>query len=182
MNKNLQIKLIVSMLFLGILFFLYKKELIIFRFLINYGDSDCKNIQNSKIKKSIKLFYWLNEKWNYENVEIISSNNLNENIKQIVSSWLNLLEEEKILNHKISLQSILSGVDDKEILLSFDRILLNDDHSTYDKLLLIESLIKTLRENELKISKIKFLNHHQEIDDTHLNFKNSWPIQGFINN
>ncbi len=180
MNKNFQIKIIVSMFILGILFFLFKKELIVFRFPVNYENFSSSS-QNSKIKKSVKLFYFINEKWNYENIEIIWSNNINENIKQIVSSWLNLLEEEKILDHKITLQSVLSNAENKEIFLSFDRNLFNDENSTYEKLLIIESIIKTLRENELKISKIRFLNHHQEINDIHLNFKNSWPIQGFIN-
>ena len=56
------------------------------------------------------------------------------------------------------------------VYLSFDRPLFNEENSTNSKLMLIEALFKTLRDNGIKIQGIIFLIHHQEMLDPHLDF------------
>jgi hypothetical protein len=46
---------------------------------------------------------------------------------------------------------------------------------------LIEGLLKTLRENDIKIQRIHFLLHHQPLVDYHLDFSHPWPLEGFLN-
>lgn len=164
----------------GVLFFAYQNEWLIIatRFPVtkNNKQEEYKELLQKKI---IKLFCWQNNKYKSEDTEIMISENIAENIKKIITCWLNLLEEEKILD-KVTLQSTLMTKSTQEVYLSFDGPILNPENSTYEKLMLIESLLKTLKENDIINLKIYFLIHHQEMVDNHLDFLNPWPINGFL--
>jgi len=80
----------------------------------------------------------------------------------------------------VSLQNVLISIDETEVYISFDRNLLNEENSTKEKLMLIESLLKTLRDNEITVQQVHLLVHHQEMLDSHLDFSHAWPIIGFL--
>lgn len=184
MNKTTNlIFLLFFMLIAGMLFFLCQKEFIIFKFPAfnnNYREQKV-NSKISKTKKNIKLYYWMHERWKTEDINIIWSENINENIQYTISAWLNLLEEERIIDKKVTLQSALMSENNQFVYLSFDRPLFNEENSTNSKLMIIESLLKTLRDNGIKIQGIIFLIHHQEMPDPHLDFSHPWSLQGFKN-
>lgn len=166
----------------GITFFMYQQGWIVLNLpKVNGSYTLFKQDKNKLIKKNINLFFWQNEKWHKESTEIIWSDSISQNCFIIVSNWLNILDEEKIIDKKISLQNALSSSNEQEIYLSFDRVLFNDESSTFDKLMLIESLLKTLRDNDIEIKKVNFLVHNQEMRDNHLDFSHSWTITGFTN-
>jgi hypothetical protein len=178
MDKNLKLAVICSFTFaMSMFIFAWQKEYIIFRFksLSYQGNSSA-----SHEKKTVNLFYWVHDRWNKEETNIIWSNNIAESIGAIVKSWLILIEEEKLINKKITLLSSLLGPNKNELYLSFDRNLIDDEESTISKLMLIESLLKTLRENSNQITKVRLLKHHQTIWDNHLDLYHSWPIEGFL--
>ncbi len=176
---NSLILCIIALIF-GILFFAYQKEWLIIstNFSGKYLD---KNLENNKTlyKKNIKLFCFQNNKYKRENVEIIFSDNIEENIQKIVSNWLDFLQEEKIIE-KVNLQNSFVSLSLQELYLSFDRPILSSELPTFEKLVIIESLLKTLRDNDIKLSKIYFLINNQEMVDAHLDFSNPWPIEGFF--
>ena len=182
MNKIKYIVASLLMILAGIFFFMYQKEIIIFRLQQFVPSDEKKENQIPNIKKIIKLIYWSNDKWNSEKTEILWSNNQSENIHQIVSNWLILLDDEKIMDKKVSLQTTLIAKNNDEVYLSFDRHLFNDESSTNNKLMVIEGLLKTLRENNITMPKINFLVHHQEMMDSHLDFSHAWPLSGFVKN
>jgi hypothetical protein len=64
-------------------------------------------------------------------------------------------------------------------MLSFDRSPFPTEWTTYEQWMWIESLLKTVRDNDIRIQRIRFLVHHQELIDYHLDFSNPWPIIGF---
>src|SRR5690606_23993747 len=94
---------------------------------------------------------------------------------------LTLLEEEQVLEKKASLQSVTQSISSNDVYISFDRTPFNEDAPTFDKLMIIESILKTLRENGITIPNIYFLVHHQIMKDLHLDFSHAWPIEGFLN-
>ena len=174
MNKHILLTL--SSILFGIILFLYFNEIII----INVHKTELKKeMLSNGYKKSIDLFYWKNNKWNKESIDILWTNSLEQNIYQIVNNWLMLLDEEKITNKKITLQSAL--IANSVLYVSFDSSLFSEDFSTYKKLMILESILKTLRENKIEITQVYFLVHHEIMEDHHLDFSNTWPTVVFLN-
>ncbi len=131
-------------------------------------------------KKKIKLFYWHHDKWNHESKEIIWSPNKTLTIKYLIDSWLTLMDEEKLMEKKTSLQSAIIGSNEHDVYLSFDRNPFSKEVPVFEKWMWIEGLLKTLRDNDLKIQNIRFLVHHHDMHDSHLDFSNPWPSIGFL--
>lgn len=177
MNTNIKWIIICCASLIGAFsLFAIRNDYIIFNFR-SLRQSDNQILQN---KKTIKLFYWNHDRWNKEDCEVIWSANTQSDISSIIKSWLVVVEEEKLIDKKINLMSALVSANKNEVYLSFDRNPFDDDQSTIKKLMLAESLLKTLRENNIAIKKVRFLKHHQTIWDHHLDFYHAWPIEGFL--
>lgn len=181
MNKKFYILLSILTFLLGMFFFSLKKEWIIFRFPFTNIDSILdQEIKFKNTKKNIKLSYWQNNKWNVETSQLIWSDQESVNVHSIISQLLNLLNEEKVIDKKINLQNAFISSNGQNLYLSFDGNILPTNRSTYDKLMIIESILKTIAQNNIKISKVHFLINNQIMNDEHLDFSNAWPIEGFI--
>jgi len=131
-------------------------------------------------KKPATLFFWHNKRWNKETVEILQTNDNAQTAQHLLNSWLTLLDEEQVMAKKVMLQSALLS-DDQQLYLSLDRNPFNETDSTYDKLMWIEGLLRTVREQSISVQGVRFLVHHQPMQDYHLDFSNSWPLAGFLN-
>lgn len=185
--KTNYLKLSLITFSLGILFLALQKEWIVIRSPFTPQHNLALIRQNLvSSKKNLGLYYWANQRWNCETTEAISTSNHTKDLKHLVSSWLNLLTEEKILCQKPALQSVLMDQQTKNLYLSFDRTLFTGTESTKEKLLIIESLLKTVREYQATLSANKFIEtvtflvSHQPLSDPHLDFTISWPIKGFL--
>lgn len=131
-------------------------------------------------KKKVTLFFWHQDKWNYESTQLLWSDNQASNAHLLINSWLTLLDEDKIMHKKVSLQSALIAQSGNDVYLSFDQYPFNEQATTHEKWLWIEGILKTLRENGVQIPLIHFMVNHQPLQDMHLDFSNAWPLQGFI--
>ncbi len=136
--------------------------------------------QHIKTKQPIQLYYWHDQRWHTEKQELIWSTNTTENLHTVVSSWLSILDAEQIIPKKTTLQAATILPNKQAAYLSFDRNLLPKEWSTYHKWMLVEGLLKTIRENNISIECISFLVHHQPLHDPHLDFTNPWPVTGFL--
>lgn len=166
----------------GSLYFAFSHELIIMRFPSRLQPNILQASAQTNTKKEVKLIFWSNDKWNIETTELIWSPCKADNLYHIINNWLLLLDEETIMERKVSLQAVLLSPSEHEAYLSFDRNPFSKECSTFEKWLWIESLLKTIRENDVKIQNIRFLVHHQPMHDNHLDFSRSWPITGFFEN
>ncbi len=165
----------------SVVYFAYNNQMIIIKnpFYIRHEKSDViEHIMPQQ--KGIKHFFWHQDAWRQENVDILWSTQKVHALSSLITSWLTILDEEKINTKKISLQSIAISSNQQEVFFSFDRNPFNKQQSTFEKLLWIEGLMKSIRESGIKIQSIRFLVHHQPLTDTHLDFSNSWPIEGFL--
>ncbi len=160
----------------GALLFAYQYEWIIIRL----PQSTHIPEQQTKIKRIAQLHYWQDHRWHTETEELIWSGQTMQTIHQLVTNWLSLLDAEQITPKKITLQSTSIAPNNQDVYISFDRNPFAKEWSIHTKLMLIEGLLKTIRSNNIEISHISFLIHHQPLQDPHLDFSVPWPIFGFL--
>ncbi|MBP6870069.1 hypothetical protein KBC04_04255 [Candidatus Babeliales bacterium] len=168
---------------IGLTFHAYQKEWVVL--LLPHQTADIENkpqtADTAFSQKKITLFFWKHEQWRKEHISIIWSPDLATNIKTITNNWLMLLEDEKIIDTDIQLLSAVI-TPSKELFLSFNKNIFSGQESTYQKLMIIHGILKTIHENKIPVQTVRFLIHHQTMIDDHLNFLISWPITGYINN
>lgn len=164
------------MLVAAAVFFLYQKQYIIFNI---PGPIDISPVKAQK--KQIEFFFFQEETIRNETQPVIFTDIPEQNMHLVVSRWLEIAFDEKIISKKITLQSAIASYDSKELYLSFDSLLWNKESSTFYKWTIIEGILKTIKNLGCGITGVHFLINHQIMYDYHLDFTNPWPIDGFMN-
>lgn len=163
-------------IFAGILFFAIQNELIIF----NLSTVQKINQRKPANKKQVNLIFWQNNQWKTETHDLLWTNNKQQDLRCLINAWLTLLHEENIMEKKVTLHTVLLAASDQVAYFSFDSAPLPKESATIVKLLFIEGLLKTIRENNITLQEIQFLVQHELLEDPHLDFSKSWPINGFL--
>lgn len=127
-------------------------------------------------KKNISLFFFKDERWHKEEVDCLWSDDQAATLKNIVSKWLSLADEEEVLQKKVTLLHATFSISNKNAYLSFDRYPFNKESSTHEKYMIIKGIIKTVQSSGLKINSLQFLVHHKPLQDYHLDFSHPWPL------
>ncbi len=161
----------------GLFLWAWKHEMIVFRMPHNSRISST-NVCVSK--KPTTLFYFSYGTWRSEIIDSLWGTDTAENLLYLINNWLTLLDEEKIMPHKVSLQSVILSPSTTEAFISFDRNPFGPEDSTYTKLMWIESLLKTIRGNTIPIQTVRLLTHHAPLPEPHLDTEVSWPLNGFL--
>ena len=167
----------------GGLFFAYMQEWIILRMphTLSIAHQDIStSVANQWSKKRVKLSYWHKGTWHTEDQDLIWSNDTSTNIGYLINSLLTLLDEEMIMEKKVTLQTVLLATTGNQAYLSFDQNPLSLESSTYTKWMWLEGILKTLRDNGIPIRSVHFLVHHQPLEDDHLDCSRGWPLTGFL--
>jgi len=89
-------------------------------------------------------------------------------------------DKKEITKKKVYVEAVMNTADNTDTLIMFDRNPFSKTMPTRQKLLIIESILKTIRENGIKAPKIRFLVNNQTLVDPHLDFSISWPLEGFF--
>lgn len=167
-------------IFIGFLFFVFKKNLLIIKFVTkSKSDITLSSVSQLYSKKEISFYYFKDNKFNFENKKIIWFKDKSKILKHLINAWIAFLQEERILKKKVNLDTVSLDKSATHIFLSFDQFLFEDDWCIYKKWNFIESLLKTISSSGLKINKITFLIDHKKMYDEHLDFSNAWPIEGY---
>lgn len=161
----------------GILFFAYMQEWIIIRSPLSITHMP---LHSEATRQNITLYCWARDQWHHETVSLIWPTNKQEAATYLVRAWLSYIDDEHGLAQHTSLQSVILSSSMTHALISFDRNPCDKTGSIMHKLMLIESLLKTLKESGLKLQEVSLLVHHKPLHDAHLDFSNPWPIDGFI--
>lgn len=207
-QKTINVVVLSFLLFiLGFLFFAFYNNWIIL-FLPSYNiETISKKHSFKKERVDVSLAFWKDNKWNKESINLLwCEADQADNIKYLINGWLNLVREEKVLfsigdtssqevggangefNLKkekaflpaANLQNVLISSCGQNAYLSFDRNPLPQECSIYQKLMFIEGILKTIRENGVKVSGIFFLVKHKTMQDQHFDFSRPWPVSGFV--
>lgn len=170
---------IVSFTFcIGMIFFMISNQWLIIH--INTGRSAIEKKTLTIEKKPLRLHFWKEGKWNYEDTEILWSQDITHTLIHSANRWFSLLDEEGLHSKKIIAQNASLSSSGTIAYLSLDRYPFENESSAYEKYMLIEGLLKTLRENTLPITHICFLVHHKPLNDYHLDFSHPWPLKSFL--
>ncbi len=180
-NNQLLLKFLIlsfAMLGIGMLFYGFYNKLIIIQ--IPKHKTSSQGLQHRAAHhKQIGIWYWDGARFEKEDREVIYSGNLQDTLAEIVSRWLSVLEEEHLLTKNVTVQSVLLDMHNTTAYISFNRSPLKKEHSTYEQLMIIEGLLKTLRESDIQLKKVQLLVNHKPIQDPHLDFDRPWVIQGY---
>lgn len=160
------------------LYFAIEHEWIIFR--TPTRNAFTINTHHITSKKQVNLFFWNRQSWKKETQELLWTEDTARNIQHLINAWLSLLDEEKLLKKKIGLETALLSPSGHEAYLSFDRNPLSKEQTIFEKWMIIEGLLKTLRENEVSLQRVQLLVHHKPLNDRHLDFSKPWPLGGFM--
>jgi hypothetical protein len=131
-------------------------------------------------KKTVTLSLFKGETLKKEQQKIVWGTCAVDNYTLLINSWLTLLVDEGITRRRISLQSVALDTAQKHIFVSFEQTLFDAQDTTYSKLMMIESLLKTIKNNTDGIQDVYILVQHQPLQDAHLTFALGWPVRGFI--
>ena len=129
--------------------------------------------------QSITLYAWNNNQWKKERTELIVPTDPAPGAQVIIQALLAWLAEEKIMQKKVIVEHVLMTSTQQELFVCFDKTLFSKAMSTHLKVMIIESILKTVRENEIKVPFIRFLVDHQPMQDVHIDFTHSWPLEGY---
>ncbi|QQR48985.1 hypothetical protein IPF37_05515 [bacterium] len=103
-----------------------------------------------------------------------------QNLKQVVSGWLTCVQEERLVDHAVRLETVSLSLYNQEAYLSFTQSLMKKDDSIAKKWQLIESLFKTVRESGIDVRAVLFLVDHQLMIDEHFDFSQPLALDGFL--
>jgi hypothetical protein len=163
----------------GLLFFAFQKEWIIIRSPFSVSSTVSYSIDEHTEHKKITLFYWHQDTWKTENTEIIWRKNMSHDLNALINAWFIIARQERYIKNIIHIQAVFITPSGQDGYLSCDQTFFDSQSSTYEKWMLIESLLKTIRNNGIILQNIYILSHFQPLQDHHLDFSRPWPLQGF---
>lgn len=131
-------------------------------------------------KKEITVWYYAHGAHASEKINVVWPDDIADQAAVLVGTWLTLINEHELLSKNVSLESVACTQAYTELILSLDRNLFEKQMSTYTKLMLIESLFMTLRDQHMCVQAVRMLVHHKPMQDAHLDFSNPWPLCGYI--
>lgn len=161
----------------GLLFYGLYNEMIILRLPFKASRQPIEQSQSQR--KVMKLTYWNGKSYAHEEKEILYSTNSAQTLTDLITSWLSMLEEEKMMPKKVSLQSVMLDSTGQEAFISFDRNPLLKEKSTFQKLMWIEGLLKTIKDSGVPLKSVHILVYAKPLNDAHLDFNHAWPLAGY---
>lgn len=182
MHMNKQMIIISAIAFLcGILFLSFKAGWLIVRYPSYHHDIAQQKAISPVKRVPITFYFFKDDRWHSEKNELLWHHDPAQDVCYLLNSWLSFLDEEHLMEKKVTIITALISGSGNDLYLSFDRNPLPEEASSYQKWLWVEGLLKTIRENGIKIPNIYFLVHHQPLIDHHIDFNNPWPLQGYLN-
>lgn len=160
---------------LGMLFFAWYHELILVCL-----DRQA-NVPSMRVtQQTVSLWYFKAPHWLKEQQPIIiESNDAISYIQKIIEQWLLALFNNALIAKKIALQSVAYSNSGFDVYISFDRSPFHQQQSTYQKIMLINALGKTLQENGIKAHRMYLLVQHAYLSDPHVLCNYGMPISGY---
>jgi hypothetical protein len=136
--------------------------------------------ETATAKKKGTLFFFKDDRWYKEEIELLINEHKEYALMYLINSWLSYLEEETLTKKQTSVQTAILNRSKTELFISFDRNPFNKEDSITEKLMWVESLLKTIRTFDTTVNEVRFLVHHEPLSDVHIDFSKSWPICGFV--
>ena len=164
---------------LGLCIYSYQKSWIVFRFPFAQESEIIVNQPEQQAKKVTITGYWYTKDRWYQETSTILWSSQEQNITQILNYWFETAFQEKVIFTDLHVETV-ALTNQQEALISLDSSPFNSGMSIYEKLMIMESILKTLRMNNSKACYIRFLLHHEPLYDNHLDLIRAWHINGYL--
>lgn len=126
-------------------------------------------------QKTITISYPKNGNWINEQATILwHAEDTSLTLKHLIKQWLQVLQDAHLINPHLAVTTVAVTPTSGEAFISFDSPLLQKDCSLHAKWLIVESLCRTIRTNELTVSSLMLLQADRSMPDDHFDF--SHPI------
>ncbi len=168
-----------SFLAIGFIFFCFYEQWIIFALPVSTAHLQQTTEQNYQ-KKMVNLIYYKQEKLHKEEVELIIAYDTTQTLQTLINAWLCLVEEENLVDKKITADTVTIAPQAKVGIISFNQNPFNTEQSIHEKLLFIEGLLATVGQLSFGINAMHFLVQQEPLKDYHLDFSQNWPLEGFL--
>lgn len=181
----MQIKTLLSLSALtfiaGIILFAWRNEWIIIHIPAWFRPMSGEHV-GAINKKTVSVSFYKNDNWHMEQIETIwEQDGVAKNSTRLAGIYFSLLYEEALTEQKIGTEAAATDSKGTTLYLSLTHNPLPTEATVKEKLMIIEGLLRTLRESIPSLAKLILLVHHQPLTDYHLDFTQTWPLEGFIN-
>ena len=127
--------------------------------------------------KTLQIYYPVNGELVSVETQVVVTQEARLTIDQLLRTWLLTLSREGFVSEPITLQAV-SIVEAGTIgLISFDRSLFSASWSSKQKLLCVQSLLRTLQSTQ--VNALHVLCNHEPMVDEHLDLSAPLPIDGY---
>lgn len=168
--------------FIGAFLFFINRNWLVISWIPGYSRSEnAASILRLKVcaKKKLPCYYWNDGVIKKQNTSVVFRSNPAEILQLLISNWLVLLYEERILEKTVCVESLSLSSSEQEVYLSFDQSPFLRTWSIEKKWQLFDGLCRTIADSNLGIQTIVFFVNHEPMRDDHLDFSHPWPIDGF---
>jgi hypothetical protein len=180
-NKFKFTALTLTCLTIGILMFLIQRNWLIIYWNFDSVENQIQpQKQDTSSRKKTRIYFWKDEKFKHEDTVIIwNADTKSENLKHLINAWLSSILDERIISKKIDLETVTVSTQGQDAVISLSQTFSWQEWSIFKKYKFIESLLKTIKEAEHDINSVYLLVNGKPLEDTHLNFLQPWPTDGF---
>ena len=165
---------------LGLFIYSYQKSWIVFRFPFSEQTETYVEQNDEQAKKITITGYWYTKDRWYQETSTILWSDQEHNIEQVLNYWFETAVQEKVIYTDVHVETV-AITNQQEALISLDSCPFHAGMSIHEKLMIMESILKTLRLNKIKVHFIRFLLHHEPLYDIHLDLIRPWHINGYSN-
>jgi hypothetical protein len=131
-------------------------------------------------KKDIQLSFWRHHAWHSEYITVRLAESLQEQLLTILQAWFHEAVQLDFVPNSCTLETALYDARTSCLYLSCTSSPLDMQKSTYEKLMMLESLCKTVRENSPQhIQSVQLLVKHSPLDDPHIICTKPMAVSGF---
>lgn len=169
----------------GILWFAWAQEWIIINLPFGAGQITAPAVTSATVHKKLTIHlphqgHLHQSRLQREERELLWGDDVQKNASLLISGWLSALDDEFQPKKKTSLQNVALAHEGRELIVSLDRLPWGRNCSTFDRLLVMESLLGSLRGALTTVQKVLLLVHNHPPSDSQLDFSYAWPIEGFL--
>lgn len=165
---------------LGLLLYAWSSHWIVINFPTNQIADKPTLAAQSVLQKTIQLHFFKDFSWRHEKITVALPAQPATQLQLILNKLCFLLEEEKIISSSVQIESIAYTADESELLLSCTKNPFADCTNIYEKMMLLETFLKTIQSNTKSLVLVRFLLFHEPLADDHINFDVAFPSTGYL--
>lgn len=173
----MKLKIAIASFCTGLLFFCFYQDWIIFTKPFKRSDQITPIVQ----KKEVTLYFLKNNNsWHQETTTILWKESTAQKAHELLNHWFLVGDDEELIPHKVTVLQCALSHNKTTLFVTLDRSPFDLNNSLQQKMMLLEGLLKTIRENKLTFSSLFLLVNNKPLQDQQLNFENPLPITGFF--